>query len=522
MRKLGYMGENVFALWCADAGLVANSSIVDETGWDFIVEFPFSKEIDTHLLHKAASECKVQVKATDKKDRKLAIKLSNLRRLATTLSPAFFVFIEFDGLSSAQRVFVVHVGKDLISRVLKRMHEIEQYPKENNFHKRTMVVSYDDTHLVDSLDGKGVRDKILSYIGDEIPKYIADKKHFLETVGYEDGCAHMEMTTIGEENLRKLIDVSVGVKDSVDVNKVTSVKTRFGIKDEKTTLTMSGGKLSMPDLEPNATGELRFKSDPFEPGLLFDVKLFISPFNQILPEELQVIRIDEGHFDMVFTPTKRTASFNLLISTNERGELKKLKSILSLYELFFAPKDSTNIEVFLNDKLLFTYTGTDKERASLGGGLDMVNAAVNLADIFQITDPIQVSYAEIIANGSKLETILDFLSKPSKAISIDFELPENIESGKDTACSFLVSARLGDYTLGIVCIITGAIESTGNERYKLESTEVKVEKKVVLDSSRAIPVKQINSMVKEIEAKYEKDYQIVTLIERSEPIVENA
>ena len=42
MRDLGLMGETAFTTWCAAAGLVPNPSTVDKTGWDVIVEFPFT------------------------------------------------------------------------------------------------------------------------------------------------------------------------------------------------------------------------------------------------------------------------------------------------------------------------------------------------------------------------------------------------------------------------------------------------------------------------------------------------
>ena len=150
-RDLGLMGESTFSLWCADVRLIPNGSQIDKTGWDFFVEFPFSSGLSPHNIHKPAFECKVQVKATDKIDRKLPITLANLRRLITAQMPSFFVFIEFDGKNTAQRAYVVHVDNELISRVLKRLHEIEQSNKENNFNKRKMTIHYDESNLLDEL-----------------------------------------------------------------------------------------------------------------------------------------------------------------------------------------------------------------------------------------------------------------------------------------------------------------------------------------------------------------------------------
>lgn len=103
MRDLGQMGENSVQLWCSQVGLTANGSRIDKTGWDFVIEFPFQNFIGPARVHEAAIECKVQVKATDNRDRKWQIKLSNLRRLITAPMPAFILILEFDGKKAAQR-----------------------------------------------------------------------------------------------------------------------------------------------------------------------------------------------------------------------------------------------------------------------------------------------------------------------------------------------------------------------------------------------------------------------------------
>ena len=74
MRDIGEMGESAFSLWCSSVGLIANSSKIDRTGWDFYVEFPFKVDADLPKdLISAPTECKVQIKATDSKKRKLPI-----------------------------------------------------------------------------------------------------------------------------------------------------------------------------------------------------------------------------------------------------------------------------------------------------------------------------------------------------------------------------------------------------------------------------------------------------------------
>ena len=131
MRDLGQLGESTFSMWCAQVSLVANPSMIDKTGWDFYLQFPISNNLSPQQLHKSAFECKVQVKATDKKDRKLAITISNLRQMATSPMPTFYCFLEFDGQSQVQKAFLLHLNHEIIYSILKRVHEIEQSDKDN-------------------------------------------------------------------------------------------------------------------------------------------------------------------------------------------------------------------------------------------------------------------------------------------------------------------------------------------------------------------------------------------------------
>ncbi|MBS4018326.1 MAG: hypothetical protein KGZ68_08835, partial [Dechloromonas sp.] len=226
MKDLGQMGESTFNLWCAQAGLTANGSKVDKTGWDFFVEFPFAERVAPTQIHAPAIECKVQVKATDKTDRKLSIKLSNLRRLITAPMPAFFVFIEFDKKDVAQRAFLVHVDEGLISKTLKRIHELENVSGCFDHHKRSLTIHYGPENEIPSLRGESLKRKIEEYVPSGMSAYMANKRQHLESTGFENGFAQITFSTEGETNLTDLIDVSIGLKQSVQISKFESFHTR--------------------------------------------------------------------------------------------------------------------------------------------------------------------------------------------------------------------------------------------------------------------------------------------------------
>lgn len=332
MRDLGLMGESTFSLWCAEVGLIPNGSQIDKTGWDFFVEFPFNSDLSPLEIHKPAFECKVQVKATDKNDRKLSITLSNLRRLITAQMPAFFVFIEFDKKEVAQRAYMVHVDNELISKVLKRLHEIEQSDQDNNFNKRTMTIYYDDSNLLETSNGNTLKNCFLRYIGNDISEYISNKKAHLESTGYEDGFAQLTFTTEGEENLKSLIDVSLGIEE-VEIAKFRGVDARFGILSKNPLFNSNGGKLAMPNLKPTAEGKIRFKEDRLSVGLSFECKFYISPFNQMLPDFLKKMRVEGEFFDLKFNLYTGAASYSFSFGEGIRLEVSKFRNAVKLLNL---------------------------------------------------------------------------------------------------------------------------------------------------------------------------------------------
>jgi hypothetical protein len=143
MRNIGRMGEYIFGFWCACVGLTANISIVDETGWDFFVEFPCdpSSGLPRDMLP-TPIECQIQVKSTDGKTQKRGIEVSNLERLIKAQMPAFFCFIEFDGKNEAQAVYLVHVGKDIIEKTLKRIRELDSKGEKDRLNKHKITINY--------------------------------------------------------------------------------------------------------------------------------------------------------------------------------------------------------------------------------------------------------------------------------------------------------------------------------------------------------------------------------------------
>lgn len=516
MRDLGLMGESTFSLWCADVGLIPNGSQIDKTGWDFFVEFPFNSGLSPQEIHKSAFECKVQVKATNKNERKLPITLSNLRRLITAQMPAFFVFIEFDGENTAQRAFVVHVDNSLITKVLKRLHEVEQSEKENNFNKRKMTIHYDNGNLLDELNGECLKNCFLSNIGENVAEYIARKKSHLESTGYEDGFAQVTFTTEGEDNLKALVDVSLGIRKEVEISKFKGVDTRFGILSNNPLLNSDGGRLAMPNLKPNAEGKIRFRENKLSAGLTFGAKIYISPFNVMVPDELKKMRVEGEFFDLMFNPYTGAATYSFSFGEGVRMEVKKFRDAIKLLNLLSSSGKKIFAELIFDElpKLEFG-VGCKRQEFDFSNECEALDSAVRLISEFDMIDCVDISFDEISRYSTQICQMEKVLNSSPNLFNVEFGIDGNgYDLNRDTACIFLITAPVGSHIFGIILVLTGDVEEIDDDRYRLIAKDMIVEQQIVSEKDESIPSEDLISAIEAIEQKYDDDFSVVTMFDK--------
>ena len=510
MRDLGLLGEATFTAWCADAGLMPNgSSVVDKTGWDFYVEFPFSSSAGSIALHKAPCECKVQVKSTDKRKRSLAIKLSNLRRLATAQMPAFLLFLEFDGGSSVEQAFLVHIGDELIAKILKRIRELGDGVALN---KRTMTIGYGDADVLPSASGEALRDTILSYVGDDLAKYVEKKSSFLSSAGFEDGCAEMRFTTEGEQNLQDLIDVSIGAKDSVPISSVRGIFKRFGIKDDSPFIDLKDGRMEMPDLSPTAHGVIRFKEDVFSVGVSFPAKLYVSPFNKVVPPEMARARVESDFFDIRLSPYTGAATYNFSFGEGAVAGLKQFRDLLVLLGLIVGSGKKLNCEMeFEGYPLLEFMLGCPRGDFAYGKELEALECAMRLAVSFDLHSDIKISLQDLIKYADVIHD-MDRVLNMRGALRVEFGVDrDDFDISRPVACVLMFSVPLGEYVLGAIIVLKGSALANADGRYVLASKDAVVERKLVSPRGRDVEKDALRSCLDSVADKYGEECLVVMM-----------
>lgn len=410
---------------------------------------------------------------------------------------------------------MVHVDNELISKVLKRLHEIEQSDQDNNFNKRTMTIYYDDSNLLETSNGNTLKNCFLRYIGNDISEYISNKKAHLESTGYEDGFAQLTFTTEGEENLKSLIDVSLGIEE-VEIAKFRGVDARFGILSKNPLFNSNGGKLAMPNLKPTAEGKIRFKEDRLSVGLSFECKFYISPFNQMLPDFLKKMRVEGEFFDLKFNLYTGAASYSFSFGEGIRLEVSKFRNAVKLLNLLSKSGKKVVAELIFDGfpKLEFG-VGCNDQQFDFSSELKALDSAVKILSYFEVTDLVDISFDEVSRYETQICQMEGILTSSPSLFKVEFGVyGEGYDPNKDTACIFLVTTPIGSHIFGIILVLTGSVEEIEGGRYRLIIKDVIVEKRIVSEKDESISNDDLVAAIESIEEQYDNDFSVVTMFDK--------
>lgn len=479
-RDLGPLGETEFKRLCHTVGLTVHKSEMDRTGWDFLVEFPWKQ--NNHFpqdLLPAPLECKIQVKSTDKQRKRESITLSNLNRLVKSQMPAFFCFIEFDGEDKAQAIYLVHVGKEIIEKTLKRIRELENEGYGDNLNKHTLDIAYGDFDKLETLTGISLKVAIEKNIPDGIEKYIESKNQILKTVGFEDGKYQATITIRSDDPIRDILDATLGLRKEIDIYQSTGYHKRFGILSSNPNMTHDGGVLSIQAKPVEA--RLKFKEHKFSPGVYFAAKLHISPFSQFIPEERLKFRVDSRFFELILELDK--VNYSIRPYPDEKVSLRELTSFLELLSIFEKPYKSITVELEcegLDSSPSFSFNSEDLPSSlfdinACGGQISTWSAIAEMARmIVEVCKKMHISEEDLLVQIEDLLSLYryaDFrvlyqaLCGSAESVALCF--PHGIEGYQQDAKAAgvcFVKACIGNYVIGCCLGVVGSLSLLGDQQ----------------------------------------------------------
>jgi len=509
MRNIGRMGESSFKLWCDSVGLTANSSIVDERGWDFFVEFPCdSSSVLPRDMLPTPIECKIQVKSTDRKKKRKAIEVSNLERLIKAQIPAFFCFIEFDGKNEAQAVYLVHVGKDIIEKTLKRIRELDSKGERYRLNKPRITINYTESNKLTETTGQSLKRAIEEHIPGTLEGYISDKSKLLDTLGFEDGKGEFTITKSGSDPVGEMVYLSLGLRQEVNIDKSIGSYKRFGILSENQKLSSEGAILRI-EAKPEP-GVLKFKKDDFYPELVLSADLYLSDFfGKSLPEKYRNIRVKSTMFELILEPFNGELKCSFPCPDKRRNSLNELKSHLKVLTLL--KKASHPLVLEVSDKakkrtpIFFTISVSDK-RDDWSDVYNIVEMASSICEKLSISESdVLVSISELMQIKHSIENLYRILDAAPTTVPIDFAAnPEEYEQGDRLACTSSVMTTIGSKTIRFFLAVVGSISLVNQAQYRLIAEDKVFRNKLVTVEGEVIEQSAIDRKFDEFEKELQR------------------
>jgi len=466
MRDLGEAGESAFSSWCAISGITANKSIKDRHGWDVYIEFDSGVDIsNASRLHEPLIECKVQVKSTDGSKRALQIPLSNLKAMATTPYPTFYVLLEYDGTESPVRAFLLHVSNDLISEILQRVRKATTTNKKSDLHKKTMQIKFGPETEIQPLSGCELKTLILNTVGSSPSAYIKAKQFFLESVGFEEGAYSVNFSVDGDDNFTQFVNMCLGINGQAEVNNVCSFATRFGISNVLPELTSDSAVLQISDVTPDGEGTVHFRNRNTGLNVRYSVSLFRGGLASWVPEQYRKFRLSSDLFDIQISTKSRKMNIEYKLSTDATYDVTEHIKIYNLCKLLSTPND-VDFQFTIDSHSIKGKLNRGSEPQDFSIALSTLEALSSIKSYFNFYDPLPISIDEIRENQQVILNIKKLITPQTSNISFILNTP-NPPALTDVECIYVIAIRIAGIVFIDAVSLRGDLLKTGVATYEL-------------------------------------------------------
>lgn len=468
MRDLGEAGEAAFSGFCAIAGITANKSFKDRHGWDLFIELEGDIDVnDVAKMHEPLIECKIQIKTTDARKRALPVTLSNLKAMATTPLPAFYVLLEFDGSDSPKKAFIRHVDKQLILEILTRIRAATANSKRPDLNKKTMLIKFGNETEIDPLTGDNIKKIIKTLVGPSPLNYVKSKQTHMEKVGFEKGAFAINFSINGEENLKDFINMHLGVEGSTEIQNISSFATRFGIRSEIQNLRSESAILKIAVVS-DGKGYVQFRDRNNGSTIRYSVNIYRAGLAEWIPKKYQKVRLSTDQIDIQISLNNN----NLLIKYNfKNDEPREISEHLKLLKLVGILSTPNNVDVTLtiderqmSGQLHGNPAPTDFDHLKVIGVLENLKEIVKH---FEYDDPLKLSLNYIYERRKTILHCIKIISPKNSNISFTFNLESSSYSENEATCLFVLVLSLGNISFINLIAIDGLISESETKTHIL-------------------------------------------------------
>ena len=413
-------------------------------------------------------------------------------------------------------MYLVHICEEIMGKVLKRIRQLDVDGNVDKLHKRKLTIKYTDADLISPGGGSGLASAIKSHVPDGMDRYVERKKEALKTLGFEDGVGEWHVTFGEESPIESLLDLALGLTDSIDVEKFSMTEKRFGIRSklELPNFTDSGGSLSMPGIQ-GTDATIGLKEHKFAPAIEFPAKYYSSKLSHRLPKEYLKIRIATDFFEFTLKPYTGEGGFEFTLEGDQRASLHEYAQLFRFIGLLnsrateviltISTDHPGDIEFQASNLKGFDFDYLDEcQEASEAAKLICTNVGID-------TSVITSTPNELLRMESSLGNMKRLLSAQAEEFTMTFSIDsvdKSVSLGK-TACVMFVSTIVGRTVIGIFIAISGEAKSSEGNRYKLTPKTIVRGPVFHQEEDQAVSEQDITGMFEGFQELLEKDHEFI-------------
>ena len=508
MGDIGAGGEHFFMGFCSVDGVTANKSNADKHGWDVFVEVEQeTSELTQLTLHEPIIAGKVQVKSTRTTSIKVDVTLSNLRKMATSPLPSFYVLMDFSQGFYSPRAFIRHVDEALIREILERVNAHIIAGKAERLHKLTLRIDFGLGREMKLSEPSTFKTAVLRAVGRSPAEYTDKKLMFLKTVGFEDGGHTLHFQLEGMENLTAMVNATLGMGGSVALQNMQFSTRRFGHEDPSSRRESSTGSMEIMPVTPAAKGTLTFRELSTGASAQVDACAYFSPMHEYLPQHLKKIRFDCGTFDWVMNEGGTNAQFTATLDPDLPVNLEELAHFFQVVCLMHAPKN-LSIDMDFQGQHSTVVVKNGIGLPDYSQALETADMLLKMKSFFADRGNLVISATELMRNDRNIRGLSALLNRDAGAnITFRHEADEPFEAACLTPLTLLIAGKC--YL--VVLAMFGDMSRIEHGRYTVATTGFDVLYKTVF-REEDLTVEKVFRQIEPLITDYKHALPIVNLV----------
>lgn len=467
MGDIGTGGELHFMVLCTDGGVTANKSQTDRHGWDVLIELEQNAGyLNQSTLHEPIITGTVQVKSTRSKKLTVDVTLSNLRKMATSPLPSFYVLVDYSDGPVPHRAFIRHVDEPLISQTLERVNAHVVEGNGQALHKKKLRVDFSLGQEINLRVPSSFRTTIIETVGRSPSKYTERKLRFLQTVGYEGDTQMMSFELAGLDNLAALANATMGMGGLVELQKFQLHSKRFGLEDPTASHEASVGTLEVHPSGPVAEGSITFRDGSTGIRAEMPASLYCSPLHYSLPAHLRKLRIDGRHFELIMTEDGSSSNFQVTIDDDTAVELDQLCTLFQIICMLHDPL-ALSVELKFSRKLAVMSLSAVTRVRDYSGPLRLAETLLELKGLFRDRGSLCVSPNDLLRNLKTIAGTAAFLRGDAGG-TVTLTL-SGVSEPFEAVCLVPLSLVIGGKAYVAVVAITGLMTPLQEGKFAMHS-----------------------------------------------------